>query len=180
MTTPLLGIREMQESDIPSIASYWLDSDPQYLINMGVDLDKLPPRAAFTQMLQTQIKAPLNQKKTYCMIWTIEEQAVGHCNVNNIAFGQNAHMHLHLWQGQNRHKGLGKAFVEMSLPFFFTNLELQQLICEPFAANPAPNKTLEKVGFELVKTYTTVPGSITREQKVNRWELTLADFQKRF
>ena len=38
--------------------------------------------------------------------------------------------------------------------------------------NPAPNKTLARVGFEFVKEYVTVPGSINFEQPVNRWEMT--------
>jgi RimJ/RimL family protein N-acetyltransferase len=40
--------------------------------------------------------------------------------------------------------------VVAAIPFFFEKLELQQLLCEPAAANPVPNRTIERLGFELV------------------------------
>jgi hypothetical protein len=52
------------------------------------------------------------------------------------------------------------------------------LYCEPYALNPAPNKTLEKLGFKFLKTYTTIPGWINFEQEVNLWELKNNIFKK--
>ena len=43
---------------------------------------------------------------------------------------------------------------------------------EPYAQNPAPNRILSKVGFELIKTYDTTPGWISLHQTVNLWELS--------
>jgi len=86
-------------------------------------------------------------------------------------------MHLHLWYTGRRKKGIGTLLIKMALPYFFQKYQLKKLICEPYAFNPAPNKTLEKVGFKFIKTYVTIPGSITFEQKVNRWEMSLEDFQ---
>jgi RimJ/RimL family protein N-acetyltransferase len=60
-------------------------------------------------------------------------------------------MHLHLWYPDKRIKGMGVQLVKKSLPYFFNNLHLKTLYCEPYALNPAPNKTLPKVGFEFVK-----------------------------
>lgn len=39
-------------------------------------------------------------------------------------------------------------------------------------SNPAPNKTLKKAGFELVKEYVTTPGPINFEQPVKLWCLS--------
>jgi RimJ/RimL family protein N-acetyltransferase len=64
----------------------------------------------------------------------------------------------------------------MTLPYFFQNFELKNLYCEPYALNPAPNKTLKKIGFQFVKQYVTIPGSLNFEQEVNRWELKFEDF----
>ncbi len=36
---------------------------------------------------------------------------------------------------------------------------------------PTPNWTLPKIGFCLVKTYTTTPGFLNFEQEVNQWEM---------
>lgn len=167
-----LSVREMQKKDIPLIVRYWLKSDPDFLTGMGVDLDKVPKKEALTKMLSAQIETPIPEKTSYALIWMTGNEAVGHSNVNNITFGKEAFMHLHLWQPAHRQKGMGTALVKMSLPCFFEKLKLKTLFCEPYALNPAPNKTLEKVGFEFEKRYRTVPGYLNFEQEVNRWRLT--------
>ena len=68
--------------------------------------------------------------------------------------------------------------VKMTLPYFFENLKLKKMYSEPYALNPAPNRILKKVGFEFVKEYTTIPGSLNFEQPVKRWELTYENFKK--
>jgi RimJ/RimL family protein N-acetyltransferase len=167
-----LSVRELEEKDIPLIADYWVNYDPDHMIAMGVDLDKLPSREGITGMLTKQLKSPPEQKMTYALIWLISNKPVGHCNVNNISFGKEAFMHLHLWKSTHRQKGMGTELVKHSLPYFFKTLELQTLYCEPYALNPAPNNTLEKVGFEFEKQYITIPGSSNFEQEVKRWRMS--------
>ena len=67
----------------------------------------------------------------------------------------------------------------MTLPFFFENFKLKKLYCEPYALNAAPNKTLTKAGFNFVKKYSTIPGSISFEQEVNQWEMSYDSFKNR-
>jgi RimJ/RimL family protein N-acetyltransferase len=173
-----ITVREINLGDIDLIADYWLNSDPQFLINMGVDLAKLPGREALTNMLSEQINLPLHEKKSYALIWELNGRPVGHSNVNAISFGDHATMHLHIWQSNIRKQGLGSQLVKMSLPFYFEKLELQTLICEPYALNPAPNKTLKKVGFTFEKRYRTIPGTLNFEQEVNRWTLTRQTYKQ--
>jgi len=171
-----LSVRELDESDVDLIANYWSQADPDYLTGLGVDLSKLPSRDDFAKMLTDQLKLPLELRQSYCTIWQEGQQAIGHCNVNKLVFGQEAFMHLHLWRPELRHQGLGMPLVRQSLKLFFGRLELQNLICEPYALNPAPNGVLAKVGFDFVKQYMTVPGTINFEQKVNRWHMSRVRF----
>ena len=163
------SVREMMEEDIPDIIGYWCKSRDEHLIAMGVDLKKMISPDEINVMLTTQLQQNFQEKKSYCLIWMFGNEAVGHCNINSILFGNSAHMHLHLWNDEKRKKGWGVQFVKLSLPYFFSNMNLQKLFCEPYALNPAPNKTLEKVGFSFVKTYTTTPGAINFEQEVCQW-----------
>ena len=123
-------------------------------------------------MLSEQIEQPYAQKKAYCIIWLLDGAPVGHSNINQITFGEQAYMHLHLWKNDSRQRGLGTEFVRLTLPFFFENFRLKRLFCEPYALNPAPNRTLEKVGFQFVETYMAAEGTITFKQPVNKWSLT--------
>jgi len=66
----------------------------------------------------------------------------------------------------------------MTLPWFFERLELWRIRCEPYAANPAPNKILAKTGFQFVKTWRTKPGWLNFEQEVNLWDLTREQWKK--
>ena len=173
-----LAVREIRHSDIEPLSDYWFKSDPEFLIGMGVDLSKMPTREEWRQMLTEQIDQSYENKKSYCIIWLVNDEPVGHSNVNRIIFGEEAYMHLHIWKKDNRTKGLGLQFVKMTLPFFFEKIKLKKICCEPYALNPAPNKTMEKLGFEFIKEYVTVPGWINYEQQVKHWELSLKKFKE--
>lgn len=165
----MLSVREIEMEDIPRICNYWLHSEDDFLVNLGVDLSKIPSREELTQMLQSQIETSYDQKQSYALIWCLDDEPIGHCNVNNIEFGKLAYMHLHIWDIGKRRKGLGVALVNLSLPYFRKYLDLKKIYCEPYAINAAPNRTLEKVGFIFEKEYTTIPGSLNFEQPVKRW-----------
>ena len=168
----MTSVREIQTSDIDLIVHYWLDADHDYLKGMGVDVSKLPARKQLHEMLMKQINSNYQEKNAYCIIWELDGEPVGHSNTNPTYFGKEATMHLHLWKPAIRKKGLGTAFLKMTIPFFFKNLKIKKLFCEPYALNPAPHKALQKIGFELVKEYTTIPGSMNFEQPVKQWVLS--------
>lgn len=173
-----IRVRELASNDIMFIADYWLNSDKDFLISMGVDLNQLPTREGLTKMLNNQINLPDSEKASLAMILEVNGKPAGHCNVNGITYGQEATMHLHLWTSDNRQKGLGTTMVLKSLPAFFDRLKLETLWCEPYSHNPAPNKTLKKIGFEFIKRYLTIPGSLNFEQEVNRYKLTREQFEE--
>lgn len=173
---PHLSVRELQHSDIDFLTQYWFTADREFLAGMGADIDKLPKREEWVAMLNEQLDQGYREKKAYCIIWLINGRPAGHSNVNRIVFGEEASMHLHLWSSALRQKGMGAELVKMTVPYFFKNLELKKVYSEPYALNPAPNKTLEKAGFQLVKEYVTTPGFINFEQPVKRWEMDLETF----
>lgn len=173
----MINVREIEQRDIKYITDYWTQSNDDYFTAIGVDLAKLPTRAALVQMLETQIEADLKNKMSYALIWEIDGQQVGHSNITDIDFGNSAKMHLHLWQIDNRKRGFGADFVKKSLPFYFNNFQLKEVISEPYALNPAPNKTFQKTGFELVKTYKTIPSSLNFEQEVNQWRIAKEQYE---
>jgi len=172
-----LSVREIEERDIPFITEYWLESDAAFMKGMGVDMKKMLNKEQWRTMLLEQLSQPYTEKKSYCIIWQADGRAIGHSNVGKIQFGQEAYMHLHLWNTPIRKQGMGTELVKMTIPYFFKNMQIKKLYCEPYALNPAPNKTLGKVGFTFVKKYITTPGILNFEQEVNLWELSLEDFK---
>ena len=113
-----LSVREIQQKDIELIINYWLNADKAFLENMGVDVNKMPTRESWVNMLSQQLYQSYHEKKSYCIIWQVDGKAAGHSNVNKIIFGQEAFMHLHLWKKDIRKSGLGTELVKMTLPYF--------------------------------------------------------------
>lgn len=164
-----LTVRPLEHKDITLISNYWLHSSDQHLKGMGVDLDKLPRASDFQTMLDQQLALDDHEKQSYALIWEVNGKPVGHSNVNKIVFGEEAYMHLHIWNQSYRRAGLGNQLVVLSLKQFFKVLKLNRIICEPYALNQGPNRLLESLGFTFEKQYKTIPGSINFEQEVNRW-----------
>ncbi len=177
MQKDLLSVREIQQSDIEPITQYWMSAAPAFLTGMGVDLSKMPSKEEWITMLSEQLAQSYPEKKSYCIIWQIDNKPIGHCNVNKIKFGEEAYMHLHMWNSDGRKKGMGTELVKMCLPYFFGNLKLKKIFSEPYALNPAPNKALEKAGFAFVKEYITIPGFLNFEQPVKLWEFTYEQYK---
>ncbi len=166
-----LNVREIQENDIERIVNYFIDADVEFLKGMGADKSKLPNREDWIKKLESELKKSYKNKEFYYIIWLLDDQEVGHSNINNIEFGKSATMHLHLWNNAKRKSGLGYEFLKLTIPYYFKNFGIEKLICEPYTKNIAPNKVLKKLEFELIKIYDTTPGWINFHQTVNRYEL---------
>lgn len=171
MANSNLSVRELEHKDIRMIADYWFTATPEYLNNMGVDIAKMPSHEDFTAMLATQLTLPYNEKRAYAVIWEVNDKPIGHSNLNPVEYGGHGYMHLHIWKPEDRKSGYGTELIKLTLPYFFNNMQLKKIYCQPYALNGAPNKTLYKVGFKFVKEYITTPGAITFEQPVNLWEI---------
>jgi RimJ/RimL family protein N-acetyltransferase len=150
---------------------YFYKADDSFLCGMGVDRLKLPERDKWLDALLADHEKPDKERDRFYLVWIFRGQRVGHSSVNKIVPGTEAFIHLHLWNSQLR-RGLGTEFVRRSANFYFERFNLQKLVCEPWTRNPAPNRVLEKLGFALIKRYTTTPGVIAYEQEVNCYELT--------
>lgn len=170
MEKNLLFVRELEKKDIPLVADYWGKADKAYLTGMGVEASLMPERGQFMARLEAQLALPYPEKTAYALIWEYDGRPIGHSNLNPVMYSREGSMHLHIWKSEMRKQGFGADLVKMSLPFYFDNMKLEKIYCEPYALNPAPNRLLEKAGFTLAKEYTTKPGAITFEQPVKRWE----------
>ncbi|MEE9445911.1 MAG: GNAT family protein [Cocleimonas sp.] len=166
-------IRELQQSDIEAIVNYWLGSPDDYLIGMGVDLNKLPTADKIRSSLIEQINMPEEDKSSLAMVAVNGQEAIGQCIIVDICKGKSGYMHLHLWDKKQRRKGYGLQMVRLSIAYFFDKFDLQKIICEPWSQNPSPHKVLTTAGFILEKEYRTTPGFLCVEnQLVSRYVLS--------
>lgn len=173
-----LTLRELNKSDLEQFASYWFDSDEMYLTGMGVDVTKLPSKEDFFKYWNLQIQTPVEKRLSYCIVWEKDKTVIGHSSTRPTEFGKEAYMHIHLWNAKNRQKGLGLQLIKLTIAHYFETLQLKDLYCEPYSFNKAPNKVLEKAGFDFVKEYSCTPGPFNFEQPVKLWHLSLDKFNQ--
>ncbi len=103
MTEKKLSVRQLEINDLEFIVDYFLKSDSDFLLVMGVDISKLPSREEWLNILTSNFYLDLDKKTFFYIIWLLDNEPVGHCNINKIDFGIEAYMHLHLWEGRTHY-----------------------------------------------------------------------------
>lgn len=166
-----IGIRPFAADDLEPMVDYYLRGSSAFLAGMGVDLARLPSREAWLDAARIDLARPDSEKKRFYVAWLVDGTIAGHSSISHIAFGESAHVHLHVWRPGLRGSGLGTECLARSIDLYFERFRLRTLICEPYAENPGPNRTVARLGFVLEKRYRTIPTEIALEQDVNRWVL---------
>ena len=95
------AVREMQGEDIEPIVRYFTSASSVFLASMGVDINKVPDKHTWIKLLNEELNKTYEEKELYYIVWLVDDQPVGHSNINNIQYGKEAFMHLHLWAGND-------------------------------------------------------------------------------
>lgn len=175
MSEPSIVVRPFEsEADYYGMIDYFLNGSPEFLAGMGVDHKKLPPRGFWFRRSWQDFQLPENdpQRDRFLVAWLVDGEIIGHSSINHIKWGEEASAHLHMWRSDLRRSGLGAELFSKSVSLYFERFDLQRLYVEPMADNPAPNRTLQKLGFEFLERYRTIPSPIAFEQDLNRYLMT--------
>jgi RimJ/RimL family protein N-acetyltransferase len=164
-----LTVREMVGTEFDLVVEYFLKSTPEHLEMLGVDPTRLPTPESWHERFRRESTQPIEQRSWIVVIWLMDNQPVGFSSSDKITYGEQANMHLHVTDPEQRNRGIGVACVRRSVDIYFELLKLKRLFCEPNAFNVAPNRTLQKAGFKYLKTHMTVPGPLNTHQAVTRW-----------
>ena len=155
-----LEVREMLLEEVGLVIDYFHGSTPEHLELLGVDPTRLPGRSQWRQLYEHDFAQPMAKRRTLLALWQLDGQPLGFSAADRIVHGEEAYMHLHVFDPSDRRRGHGEACVRRCVDLYFRALELERLYCEPNAFNVGPNRTLQKAGFRYVKTHTTVPGPL--------------------
>ena len=171
-TDPRVQVRPfVDRRDYARMVDYFLNADAAFLEGMGVDPARLPNRDEWVRSAMLDHARADGDKDRFYLAWECDGVLVGHSSINRIEVGEEASIHLHLWDSGLRKAGLGTRFFEASAAEFMRLFRLKRLYCEPYAENPAPNRVVKKLGFRFVKRYRTIPGPLNFEQDVNQYVL---------
>jgi RimJ/RimL family protein N-acetyltransferase len=166
-----LDVRAMRLDETGIIVDYFHGSTPEHLDTLGVDPTRLPAPDRWRQRFEIEHALPVPERTTFQVIWLLDGGPVGFSTVDELRFGEQANMHLHIFDPERRRSGMGVRFVRASARLYFETLELRRLFCQPNALNVAPNRTLQAAGFRYVKTLMTTPSPLNYRQPITRWVL---------
>ena len=166
-----LTVREMHLVDVGIRIDYFHGASDDHLRTLGVDRALLPTPEAWWDFYADDYARPIRERLNYSLVWELDGQAVGFSSTDQIVFGETAFMHLHILRLAQRRSGLGVKFVTESAQIYFRVLELKRLFCEPNAFNVAPNRALQRAGFQYQFTHETTPNPINFPQPATRWVL---------
>lgn len=172
MGAPAVGepiVRPMRLDEVGLRIDYFHDASDEYMRKLGADPALLPSREAWRAYYEEDFARPIAERETYNIVWELDGRIVGFSSTDNIDFGEQAFMHLHIIEEPDRRSGLGTRFVRLSAEHYFEVLELRRLFCQPNAYNVAPNRTLQRAGFRYVLTAEMTPSPINFRQPITRW-----------
>jgi len=159
----------MTPLDVPRVVSYVVDSSPEDRKRLGVA--NVPAREALTESLLEACTVPQEFARSSYLIWKVDDRPVGFSSLKGIVPGEHGGMHLHMWETELRGRGFGAILFCRSAVEFHDRFRLRSIVCEPRAANPAPNRMLRKIGFPLVQTYVGASSELSAVCELNRYEI---------
>jgi RimJ/RimL family protein N-acetyltransferase len=164
-------VREMTLSEVDLRIDYFHNATDDHLRVLGVDRALLPSRDSWQAFYEADYARPIAERLNYTLAWELAGRIVGFSSTDNITFGEQAFMHLHIIESGDRRVGMGTEFVRLSAVQYFRVLTLQRLYCQPNAFNVAPNRTLQRAGFRYEFTREMQPSPINFPQPITRWIL---------
>jgi hypothetical protein len=94
---------------------------------LGVDRTLLPSRQAWRAIYDADFARPITERELYTLAWERGERIIGFSSLDQIAYGEQAFMHLHILAGLDRRRGMGTELVKLSAAAYFQTFELQRL-----------------------------------------------------
>lgn len=167
----MLSIRPWTTEDLPKIAEYFCRGTDEFYEQLGIDRTKVPKPEAYARALAEQLAKSGTAVTAFYNIWEVEGRAVGHSSLKDIRYGEFGSQHLHTWEPLARGKGFGPILFCLSTIDFFSRFNLKELICEPSAKNPSPNRMLTKVGFEKIGSRVAASSDIAKLCEINTYRI---------
>ena len=139
---------------------------------MGCDLSRFPSTEEYTRILTEQQQVPPETAVAFYSMWVVNGETIGFASLKNIEYGIRGEMHLHIWDAKERGRGIGGRLFCLSAIDFFERFRVREIICEPGASNPYPNRMLQKAGFSLAGSRVGRSSELSKELLLNTYAIT--------
>src|ERR1051325_11120745 len=111
-------IRDVEESDVEALVSYWHDSDPAYLYSLGVNLSKLASREQTRARFLSSMPGAQEPPERAAFVVTADGRPVAYTNLN-FRSADEAVAHFHTLDRSALVKGIVYLLFPETLKIFF-------------------------------------------------------------
>jgi RimJ/RimL family protein N-acetyltransferase len=161
----------MEPDEAPLVVRYFTEASPADIERMGVDPAKLPDPAKWERDLRAVLAAPPPRSRSAYYTWLVDGEPVGFSSLKDVEIGGSASQHLHMWSARHRGQGHGAILFCLTALAGYARFRLRSIVCEPRAANPMPNRLLQKAGFPLLRTYEGASSDLSAVTTLNRYDV---------
>ena len=103
-----MTVRPMNLADVDRRIAYFHDSSDDFLLQIGVDRLLLPEREDWKETYRLDFERPIEERQGYGVMWLVDDEVVGWSNVDQIDFGRQAFMHIHIAEPSPAEPGRGE------------------------------------------------------------------------
>ena len=104
MSSPRLALRPMELEDFDIRIAYFHEATNEHLDRLGVDRSRLPTPHAWRASFAENLARPLDERSEYGVVWELDGAFVGFSTADQICFGDEAPMHLHIVDSEPNRK----------------------------------------------------------------------------
>lgn len=163
-------IRDVEESDIEALVSYWHDSDPAYLSSLGVNVAKLASREQTKCRFLSSIPGAQDNPERATFIVTSDGQPVAYTNLN-FSSTEEAYVHFHTFERSALVKGVVYLLFPEMFRIFFRRFPLNRLIMQTSPENENITRFLGSFGLVPRRVYISKPDGMARAGEFNVYEI---------
>jgi len=147
-----ISFRCILSTDIESIVNYWHHSPPGFLEGMGVDPQKISSPEDMRVHLQGQVDDFEKNGSKVGRLLIIEylNGAIGCHNLNEIAVGDSALFHAHIWDYKMRGQGLGSYTYPRACRIYMDRFNLKKIRFISPTLNKGINQIKEKLRLKCL------------------------------
>ncbi len=106
--------RPMLSAEADLIIDYFHNATRAFLQSLGVDQMKLPSRETWRAHYDREFALPIEQRRSFLVLWTLDAAPIGFSTADKIVIGEQAFMHLHIFDSGRRQQGHGAALVRQT------------------------------------------------------------------
>ena len=168
-----VAIRDVEESDIETLVSYWHDSDPAYLASLGVNLAKLTSREQTRARFLSSLPGAQENPERATFVVTADGRPVAYTNLNFRSMDE-VYVHFHTLERGALVKGLVYFLFPEMLKIFFRRFPITRLIMQTSPENENINRFLGRFGLTPRRAYLSTPDGMARAGEFNVYEIDRA------